>query len=159
MARDAIARQYDVERNSMILTCAEGKGSYRPGTITFQPKKGRSLDLTKIRESIAATRLSGGTAMSVDYLEITALGAVEIRAKELVLIVSGTGLQFTLAESASAKGQLQKLQDALGRGEKVTSVTARVQGWTGTFPIVLRELANAPAGQTLQLIDFESAKK
>lgn len=143
----------------MILTCAEGKGSYRPGIISFQPKKGRSLDLTKIRESITATRLSGGTGMSVDYFEITALGAVEIRAKESLLTVSGTGQQFTLTESPSAKGQLQKLRDALGRGEKVTSVTGRVQGWTGGFPVVLRALANPPTIQTLQLIDFEIAKK
>jgi len=159
MARDAIARQYDVERNSMILTCAEGKGGYRPGTISFQPKKGRSLDLNKIRESIAATRLSGGTAMSVDYLEITALGAVASRDKDLVLTVAGTGQQFTLAESPSAKGQLQKLRDALGRGEKVTSVTGRVHGWSGVFPLVLRELAKAPEIQTLALIDFEAGKK
>ena len=143
----------------MLLTCAPGKGSYMPGTIVFEPKKGRTLDLTKIRESIAATRLSGGTAMSVDFFEITALGAVEIRDKELVLTVSRTDQPFTLAESSNAKGQLQKLRDALGRGEKVTSVTGRVQGWTGTFPNVLRALANAPAVQTLQLIDFEIAKK
>ena len=77
MARDAITRQYDVEKNRVTLTCADGKEGYRPGLITFHAKKGKSIDLTKIRESIAATRLSDGTAMSVDYLEITALGAVE----------------------------------------------------------------------------------
>ena len=77
--------------------------------------------------------------MSVDYFEITALGAVEIRDKELLLTVSGTGQQFTLAEAPGAKGQLQKLRDALGRGEKVTSVTGRVQGWNGRFPDVLRD--------------------
>jgi hypothetical protein len=159
MARDAISRQYDVERNSMVLTCAPGKGSYMPGTISFQAKKGRSLDLNKIRESIAASRLSSGTAMSVDYFEITALGAVAIRDKELLLTVSGTEQQFSLIESPSAKGQLQKLRDALGRGEKVTSVTGQVHGWTGQFPAVLKALANPPAIQTLALIDFEIAKK
>jgi hypothetical protein len=159
MARDAISRQYDVERNSMIYVCAPGKGSYMPGTITFQPKKGRSLDLNKIRESISASRLSAGTGMSVDYFEITALGAVDLRDNEPLLTVSGTGQQFKLTESASAKGQLQKLRDALGRGEKVTSVTGRVQGWTGGFPVVLKGLADVPAIQTLQLIDFEITKK
>jgi len=159
MARDAISRQYDVERNSMILTCAEGKGGYRPGVISFEPKKGRSLDLTKIRESITATRLSGSTGMSVDYFEITALGAVALRDKTPLLTVTGTGQQFNLIESPSAKGQLQKLQAALGRGEKVTSVTGQIQGWTGVFPVVLRELAKEPPIQTLMLIDFETAKK
>ena len=38
MARDAIARQYDVEKNKVILTCEEGGGSYRPGTIVFHAK-------------------------------------------------------------------------------------------------------------------------
>jgi hypothetical protein len=159
MARDAISRQYDVERNSILYSCAEGKEGYRPGLISFQPKQSRSLDLNKIRESIAATRLSGGTAMSVQYFEITALGAVEIRDKEPLLTVSGTEQKFKLIESPSAKGQLQKLRDALGRGEKVTSVTGQVQGWSGQFPVVLRALADAPAVQTLLLIEFEIAKK
>ena len=86
MARDAIARQYDVKKNSIILTCEEGKGSYRPGLITFEPKKDRSLDLDKILESLTATRLSGGTSMGVDYFEITILGAVEIRDKEFAVV-------------------------------------------------------------------------
>lgn len=155
MARDAISRQYDVQKNSIILTCEDGKGGYRPGLITFEPKKGRSLDLTKIRESIAATRLSGGTAMGVDYFEITVLGAVEIRDKELLLTVTKTGQQFALAEAPSAKGQVQKLRDALGRGDKVTTVIGHVQGWKGTFPPVLKALANESAIQTLLLIEFK----
>jgi autonomous glycyl radical cofactor GrcA len=159
MARDAITRQYDVEKNRVTLTCADGKEGYRPGLITFHAKKGKSIDLTKIRESIAATRLSGGTDMSVDYLEITALGAVEAGDKELLLTVSGSGQQFSLVEADSAKGMAQKLRDALARGEKVTGVTGRVQGWNGRFPAVLRALATAPAIQTLQVIDFEVAKK
>jgi hypothetical protein len=159
MARDAISRQYDVQKNLVTLTCADGKEGYRPGLITFQAKKGRSIDLTKIRESITATRLSGGTAMSVVYLEITALGAVTAHDKELLLTVSGSGQQFTLVEEPTARGMMQKLRDALDRGDKVTGVTGRVQGWNGQFPNVLKALANAPAIQTLFVIDFEVAKK
>jgi hypothetical protein len=159
MARDAITRQYDVEKNRVTLTCADGKDSYRPGLITFHAKHGKSIDLTKIRESIAATRLSDGTAMSVEYLEITALGAVEANDKELLLTVSLSEQQFTLVEAPTAKGMAQKLRDAIGRGEKVTGVTGRVQGWNGRFPEVLRSLAKAPAIQTLLVIDFEVAKK
>ena len=159
MAHDAITRQYDVEKNLVTLTCEEGKGGYRPGLITFHAKKGKSIDLQKIRDSITATRLSGGTGMSVDYLEITVLGAVEIRDKETLLSVSGSALQFSLADAPSAKGKLQKLRDALAQGEKVTSVVGRVEGWTGVFPVVLKGLANAPAVQTLQVIDFEIGKK
>jgi hypothetical protein len=159
MARDAISRQYDVDKNLVTLTCADSKGSYVPGLITFFPKTGRTIDLKNIRESINNTRLSAGTNMGVDYLEITALGAVEIHDKALMLKVAVTGQPFTLNEAPSAKGQLLKLRDALGRGEKVTSVTGRVQGWTGIFPNVLKAQANAPAIQTLHLIDFEIVAK
>jgi len=159
MARDAITRQYDVDKNRVTLTCAEGKDSYRPGLITFDAKKGKSIDLTKIHESLTATRLSGGTSMSVDYLEITARGAVESRDKELLLTVSRSGQQFTLVEAPTAIGVAQKLRDAVARGEKVTGVTGRVQGWTGRFPEVLRQLSKAPAIQTLHVIDFEVAAK
>lgn len=159
MARDAITRQYDVDKNLVTLTCEDGKGGYRPGLITFHAKKGKSIDLNKIRESITATRLSGGTGMGVDYLEITALGAVQVRDKDLLLTVSGSKQQFTLVESPAAKGMAQKLRDAVGRGDKVIGVIGRVHGWNGTFPPVLRDLAKAPAIQTLYVIDFEVAKK
>jgi len=140
MARDAISRQYDVEKNSMTLTC-EGSGRYRPGLITFYAKKGKSLDIDKIRESITATRLSGGTNMGVDYFEITAIGDIVRSDKETLLKVLGGTQQFILGEDPSARGALQKLREAVERGENVANVTGRLSGWTGTFPKVLRALA------------------
>ena len=151
MARDAISRQYDVQKNSMIYTCEGEKGSYRPGVITFYAKKGKSLDLDKLRESITATRLSGGTSMKVDYLELTVIGDVQLGDKESVLRVSGTEQQFVLDEDASAKGSLQKLHDAVKRGDKIANVTGRVAGWNGAFPAVLRALAKT-ADQRPQLL-------
>src|SRR2546423_13246023 len=99
MARDAISRQYDVDRNQVTLTCEEGKGGYRPGIITFSPKAGKSLDLHKMEESIRATRLSGGTSMSVDYLEITITGDVVIDGPTALFKVSGASQQFLLKEA------------------------------------------------------------
>jgi hypothetical protein len=161
MARDAISRQYDVEKNSMTLSCEGDKGSYRPGVITFFAKKGKSLDLDKIRESITATRLSGGTSMSVVYLEITALGDVVLGPKDNVLNVAGTGQQFVLGEDPSAKGILEKLGEATRRGDKIASVTGRVPGWSGVFPKVLRALAASSSQGRPQLLvtGFEVAKK
>ena len=49
MARDAIARQYDVDKNAVTITCETDKGDYRPGTITFHAKKGKAIDLEKLR--------------------------------------------------------------------------------------------------------------
>lgn len=161
MARDAISRQYDVEKNSMTLTCEEGKKSYRPGIITFHAKKGRSLDIDKIRESITATRLSGGTGMKVDYLEITATGMIEFGDRTTVLKVSGTDVEFTLHEDADAKGMLEKLRTAVKRGDKIATVTGRLPGWNGVFPKVLQGLAAMPPEHRnqLQVTGFELSKK
>jgi hypothetical protein len=163
MARDAIARQYDVDKNSVTLTPDVGPERYRLGTITFQAKKDRSIDLEKMRESIAATRLSGGTNMRVDWLEITARGEVRTDGKELRLKVSGTGQELVLGEEASAKTQLQRLREALAGGAKITAVTGRIPGWNGRFPEVLKALAPDARGgqQPMQLLvtSFEAAGK
>jgi hypothetical protein len=145
VARDAIARQYDVDKNAVKLEMQAGEGDYRPGIITFFAKKGKSIDLDQIRASIQATRLSGGTRMQVTYLEVTALGDVAQVHQDIVLKVKGTGQEFTLAADPNAgpKGKtsaFQRLREALGRGEQVTSVTGRVEGWSGRFPDVLRAL-------------------
>jgi len=161
MARDAIARQYDVDADSIILQPLEPKVSYQRGTIEFAPKKGRSIDLDKIHESITATRLSGNTSMSMDYLEITAKGEVIERDKELVLKVSGTGQELSLSEEPTAEAGLQRLREAVARGDKVSTVTGRVPGWRGSFPDVLRAWANAPDTQKrkLAVVDFKIEKK
>src|SRR6516164_3689319 len=160
MARDAIARQYDVDADSMILVPIGLKRSYQLGTIEFFAKKGKSIDLDKLDESIAATRLSGNTNMSIDYLEITAKGKVIERDKELVLKVSGTGQEFVLSEEPTATDGLQRLREAVARGNKVSTVTGRVPGWSGRFPVVLRAWANAPDTQKwkLAVVDFEVEK-
>ena len=162
MARDAIARQYDVDADSIILLPAlDQKGSYQLGTIEFTPKKTRSIDLDKIHESITATRLSGGTSMGMDYLEITARGEVIKRDKELVVKVSGTGQELVLSEEPTAKGELQRLREAVVRGDKVSTVTGRVPGWSGRFPVALAAWAKAPDAQKrrLAVVDFKVEKR
>jgi hypothetical protein len=162
MARDAIARQYDVDKNRVTLTCEAGKGDYRPGVITFFPKKGKSLDLRKMAESIRATRLSGGTSMSMDFLEITATGAAVSAGKEMLFKVHGAAEQFILKDAGGkSQGSLERLREALSSGAKVVSVTGRVEGWNGKFPDVLRSLAKQPAGAPVVLLitDFETSNK
>jgi hypothetical protein len=162
MASDAIARQYDVDADSTKLLLLPGqKGSYQLGTIEFTVKKGKSIDVDKIAESITATRLSGGTGMRMDYLEITATGTVIERNKELVLKVSGRGQEIVLSEEPTAKGGLERLREAVARGEKVSAVTGRVPGWSGLFPKVLAAWAKAPDSQKrrLTVVSFEIEKK
>src|SRR6266545_5098123 len=166
MARDAIARQYDVDKNRIIYDCEPGKGGYRPGTITFFPKPGKSLDLKKMEESIRATRLSGNTSMSADSLEIVARGEV-MDGTTLILKVSGTGQEFVLKEAAKVKPKdgtkslLQRLREVAASGAGVVSVTGYVDGWTGRLPLLLRALAERPreAPMVLLVTDFETIKK
>ena len=157
MARDAIARQYDVDKNSVVLFCEDDKRQYSPGTILFSARKGRSVDLEKMRESITATRLSGGTNMRVDRLDITARGEVVTGGPELLFKVTGTSQEFVLAEDPGAKDAFQRLRET--RGAKIVTVTGRVHGWEGRFPDVLRALAVAGQKPTrLYVTDFEVAK-
>lgn len=138
MARDAIARQVDVEKDSVKLVCEADQGKYRPGKITFQARDGRSIKLGKIVESITDTRLSGNTNMRVHYLEITVRGNLVLRDKEPVLQVSGTEQEFDLA--ADDRDLEKRLREATGRSLEAVTVVGRVDGWNGRFPVVLKSL-------------------
>ena len=161
MARDAISRQFDVEKNTVKIQGEPGPGSYQPGTITFFAKKGKSIDIEKIHDSLRATRLSGSTNMSVSSFEITATGEVVLTANTVLLRVAGTGQEFVLSDGASAGSApgasttLGRLSQAVRDGEKVTEVTGRVQGWSARFPVVLKEVPT----EAIQVGDQPPAKK
>jgi hypothetical protein len=164
MARDAIARLYDVDARLMKLTPLPhdkrpNVGNYLPGLIEFEAKKGKSVDLDQMHESISATRLSGNTNMRMDYLEITIRGQVTERGKDLILTVSGTGQELVLGDDVDVKGGLEKLRKALADGAKVTTVTGRVQGWFGRFPEVMSAWGKTQdQKRTLGVISFEDNK-
>ena len=149
--RDTIARQLDVDKKSVKMVVDPGKGKYRNGTITFQCKEGKALDLARLHASLKATRLSGGTRSAVNYLQITAKGEVTVSGKQTLLNVSGTPQQFELVDDPKAKPKkgtqspFQRLRAALAKGEKLMVVTGRVQGWSGHWPKVLRALPGQPA--------------
>ena len=149
--RDTIARQSDVDKSSMKYEVEPGTGKYRNATITFAAQRGKSVDLQKLHEAIRATRLGGQTRSAVNYLEITAEGEVVVVEKDMLLKVSGTAQQFMLGDDPKAKPRegtktpYQRLTDALAKGAKITSVTGRVQGWSGRWPDALRELARESA--------------
>jgi hypothetical protein len=158
MACDAIARQYDVDADLTKLNWPRGqKGGYQLGNIEFAAKKGKSIDLDRIHESIAATRLSGGTNMRMDYLEITARGEVVEQDKKLILKVSGTKQELVLSEEPAAKGALDRLREAVARGDKTFTVTGRVPGWSGRFPDVLKAWTAASEADRRRLTVAEFA--
>ena len=145
--RDTIARQSDVDKSSMKYEVEPGTGKYRLGTITFSAKKGKSIDLSSIHKSLRATRLGDKTNSGVNYLDITAEGEVVVGDKETLLKVNGAGPQFLLGADPKAtakegeKTPYQRLTEALAKGKRIAGVTGRVQGWSGRWPDVLRELA------------------
>ena len=81
MARDATARLYDVDEDKVTL-------SIPLGIITFEAKQGKLVALDKLHESIWATRLSGGTGMHLNWMEVTAQGEVMVEGKQTFLKVS-----------------------------------------------------------------------
>src|SRR5688500_8690892 len=101
----------------------------KAGTITFQAKKNRRVDLDKLHESIWATRLGDRTGMELKRLEVTAVGEAAVTDEEVVLKVRGSGQPFLLGDGADAptkpggKTALERLRQAVQRGEKVVRVT------------------------------------
>jgi hypothetical protein len=166
--RDTIARRSDVDKDSIKYEVEPGTQKYRKGTTTFAAKKGQSFDLKGLVADLSATRLGGGTRSEVLYLEITVLGNVVTGEKETQLKVAGTQQQFVLADDPKVKpeeGKLtpyQRLLEAMKKGEKIASVTGRVQSWNGRWPDTLRaltkELADGKTKPLLLVTDFETAK-
>ena len=157
MARDAAARLYDVDEDSVVL---DGKAT----TIAFRAKKGRLIDLDKLHESIKATRLSDdGTAMELQWLEVTAVGEVRAAKKGIRLKVTGSDQDFVLSEAPNARPKkgvptaFEALREALKRGEKVVRVTGRVDGWKGNFEEFLGKLPRKP--RVLLVTGFRTVEK
>jgi hypothetical protein len=154
VARDATARQYDVDADGVKLDMTKGE-------ITFRAKKGRLVDLDKLHESIWATRLSGNTGMAMSWIDVIAVGEVVVEKDRTILKVTGSDEYFVLKEDPKAKSGDQtvfvKLREALDRGQKPASVTGRVEGWGGHFPPFLKALPKKP--RVLLVKDFEPMKK
>lgn len=155
MARDATARLYDVDADSVGL-------DIQAGLITFRAKKGRLVNLDQLHESIWATRLSGKTGMKLNWIDVTAVGDVVVDRERVRLTVKGSDRAFVLAEAPDAKPKpgeqtpFARLREALARGEKVASVTGRLEGWGGPFPAFLSGLPKQP--RVLLVKDFQAGK-
>ena len=154
MARDATARQFDVDADAVKLDLKKGE-------ITFQAKKGRLIDLDKLHESIWATRLSGNTGMGTNWLDVTAVGEVVIEKERIILKVKGSDDYFVLKEDPKAKTGEKTvyvlLREAAEHGQKMSTVTGRVEGWTGHFPPFLKAPPKKP--RVILVKEFEPEKK
>jgi hypothetical protein len=153
VARDATARLYDVDANLVTM-------DKKAGTITFQARKGKTVRLDQLHESIKATRLGDNTGMTLLWLDVQAEGTV-VGDKELRLQVPGSEDYFLLGDDPTAptqaeKAAFQRLREALGRGEKVVRVTGRVDNWKGNLTQFSKKVPEKP--RRILVKDFETAK-
>ena len=148
MAREAAARLYDVDENKVAFLRPKRLDRYTHGTIKFQAKKGRLIDLDKLHESVWATRLSRGTRSGLVTLEVTAVGSISVASKQPRLDIAGTKAFFLLQKGKSKQGRatferMIKTVRQDGRSQTI-SVTGMVDGWGGVWPSVLRKLPGKP---------------
>ena len=142
MACDATARLYDVDEDSVVFTKLKKVQKYDQGTITFNARKGKLIDLDKLHESIWATRLSGGTRSGLVHLEVIVIGEIVIIKDNILLNVTGSDKSFILAKHsdklhASAFAIAQK-----GEAKQV-KLTGIVDAYQGRWPGLLKtELTN-----------------
>lgn len=162
MARDATARLYGVDHDSLEFTKLRLTKRYDQATIKFRTHRGMQIDLDQLHESLWATRLSGGTRSGCISLEVTAIGEVEQTGTEIVLNIDGTDRQFVLVNDVAAKPKhaaksaLPELREALARSETHLSITGYVDGWVGRWPTLLREPPRRRP--RLMVIGFESVE-
>lgn len=158
MAREATARLYDVDQDSVVLEKLTQTGKYDQGTITFRAKEGKLIDLDELHESIWATRLSRGTRSGLVGLEVTAVGDVVDNEEGTVLVVAGSDAYFVLGKHTDDehKAAFDQMRSALDRGEKVASVSGRIDGWAGLWPDVLRQ--PPPKPRRILVTAFETAE-
>jgi hypothetical protein len=148
VARDATARQYDVDADAVRLDVKKGQ-------VSFRAKKGRLVDLDKLHESIWATRLGVGTGMALNWIDVTAVGDIVVEKERIVLKVKGSDQFFVLKEDGDDRAAFARLRKAAEGGLKDVSVTGRVDEWTGHFPPFLKALPKKP--RALQVKGFEPA--
>ena len=140
MARDATARLYDVDEDSLVFKkLGLTKTKYDHATISFRAKRGKLVGLDKLHESVWATRLSGGTRSGVVRLDVTIVGKVVKSGKETVLVVSGSDKRFVLdqGQDEQSKAALVRLRSDYADSGKLVSVTGQVAGWAGVWPKML----------------------
>ena len=131
MAREAIARLYDVDKNSLTYTKPEKGGKYRHGTIGFRAKEGKLVGLDKIFESVWATRLSRGTGSALVHLDVTVRGRISEENGQTMVTVPETEENFVLVKQKSHAETWDALTASISRGERFVSVTGRLDGWKG----------------------------
>ncbi len=155
MARDATARLYDVDEDTVVFKKLDQSEKYDQGTVTFRARKGKLIDLDKLHESIRASRLSDGTRSGLVSLEVTAIGAVVVNHEQIIFEVAGSDAHFVLGKDAEYEGR-DVFAELRAAAPHVVSVTGRLDGWVGRWPNMLRKRPATP--RRILVTGFETAE-
>ena len=80
-----------------------------------------------------------------------------------MLNVTGSDRYFVLIENPEIKTEggerttFGRLREAINRGDKVVSVTGRLEGWAGRWPNFLKELPRKP--RRIMVASFQTAEE
>jgi hypothetical protein len=153
VAREATARLYDVDEDSVTFRKLEKTEKYDQGTVTFRARKGKLIDLDQLHESIWASRLSGGTRSGLVSLDVTAIGHIIPSGNDTVLRVANSEAEFVLLRHPDEEytAVFEKLRTT--PATRLVKLSARVDDYMGRWPDVLRTAPNKP--RRLLVIDFE----
>lgn len=159
MVREAAARLYDVDHQSVVVKKRNQSKQYDVGTVTFRPKPGRLIDLDELHESVWATRLSRGTHSGLVSLDVAAAGTAAIESSKVTYRVPGATAYFELDRHPESEfaAVFDRLRSAIDGGERIVKVTGRIEGWSGRWPNVLKQLPGKP--RRILVTDFEIARR
>ena len=135
MAREAAARLYDVDEDTVTFKKLNQTKKYDQGIVTFRARKGKLIDLGKLHESVWASRLAHGTRSGLVSLDVDVIGKVVQTAGGLQLQVADSDAVFALGESkdkqvAKAFADLQ----ACAGEDQVVKLTGRIDNYKGRWP-------------------------
>jgi len=136
VAREATARLYDVDEDSVVFKKLNQTEKYDQGVITFRARKGKLIDLDKLHESVWASRLAHSTRSGLVSLDVVVIGEAIQTRDGMRLKVSGCESEFVLVEGPSeeqAKAFAQ-LAEAAADQRQAVRLTGRVDNYKGRWP-------------------------
>jgi hypothetical protein len=136
VAREATARLYDVDEDSVVFKKLNQTEKYDQGVVTFHARKGKLIDLDKLHESVWASRLAHGTRSGLVSLDVVVIGEA-IRTRDgMRLKVSGFESDFVLVKSPSKEQAtvFAELAEAAADERQAVKLTGRIDNYKGRWP-------------------------
>ena len=158
MAREATARLYDVDEDSVVFKKLNQTEKYDQGVVTFRARKGKLIDLDKLHESIWASRLAHGTRSGLVSLDVVVIGEAIQTRDGMWLKVSGSDAEFVLVKGPSSEQAkaFAQLAEAAGDERQLMKLTGRVDNYKGRWPSLFRTPVVKP--RRLLVTSFEKVE-